>query len=70
MRSVADDLRDETRRKILAMSPAERMSTALRLGDDDVTRLAGVRQISVEEARGIIRRQRRVGRRPSVANDD
>jgi hypothetical protein len=70
MRSVADQLRDETRRKILALSPADRMRTAFRLGDDDVDRLVRAQRISVDEAHAIIRRQRSVGRRPSVANDD
>ncbi len=56
MRSVADELREETRRRTAALSPAARIRLALELGDDDVT--------SLSHAQG-----RRLGRRPSRAHD-
>jgi hypothetical protein len=69
MRSVADALRDDTRRRVEAMSPDERMRAALSLGDDDVRRLGLARRINPGEARAIIRRQRRAGRRSRMTTE-
>jgi hypothetical protein len=70
MRSVADALRDATRRQTAALSPEARVARALALGDDDVAALCESRGVSVAEAKAIIARTRRVGRRPSQANGD
>ncbi|MEZ5316215.1 MAG: hypothetical protein R2752_02330 [Vicinamibacterales bacterium] len=70
MRSMADDLRDDTRKRIAAMSPEARVELALALGDDDAAALAAARGIGVNEARTIIARSRRLGRRPSCADAD
>jgi hypothetical protein len=70
MRSVADELRDEARRRDAALSPEARIELALRLGDDDARALAVARGISVAAARAEIARSRRLGRQPSCADRD
>lgn len=70
MRSVADDLRDDTRRRMSTLTPAERMKLAFELGDADVALLCSTKGIDVPEAKAIIARSRSVGRQPSVANRD
>jgi hypothetical protein len=70
MRSVADELRDEARRRDEALSPEARIELALRLGDDDARALAVARGISVAAARAEIARSRRLGRQPSCADRD
>jgi hypothetical protein len=67
MRSVADDLRDEGRRRVLAMTPDERRELALRLGDEDVDLFSRARGLSEADARRVITRRRQHGRRPSRA---
>lgn len=69
MRSVADDLREETRRRTEALSPAARIRLALELGDDDVTTLSHTQGLTLAEARATIAQGRRLGRRPSRAHD-
>ena len=69
MRSVADDLREETRRRMAALSPATRIRLALELGDADVTTISNARRLSPSEARAVIARSRSLGRRPSRAHD-
>ena len=51
MRSVADNLRDDTRRRDLAKTPAERVDQALRLGDADCELAAASRGLPLTEAR-------------------
>lgn len=70
MRSVADDLREETRRRIADLPPAARIELALALGDADLASLRDARQISVEAARALIARHRRAGRRRSRCHDE
>jgi hypothetical protein len=70
MRSVADDLRDETRRQTAVLTPDGRVRLALELGDADVAALSSARQVSAEHARALIARSRRVGRHPSQAHGD
>jgi len=70
MRSVADQLRDETRRRNAALPPEARVALALALGDDDARALAAARGISTAEARAQIARSRRLGRQPSCADAD
>jgi hypothetical protein len=67
MRSVADDLRRESRVRDSALSAEERIARALALGDDDAQRLASYRHISVADARRAIRATRQNGRRRSCA---
>jgi len=69
MRSVADDLRAESRRRAADLTPEARLEQALDLGDADVAALCEARQLSAHDARALIRQHRRVGRRPSRAHD-
>ena len=69
MTSVADRLRDESRQRVLAMSPAQRMELALRLGDEDARLYAAANAVSDEEARMLLARRRRAGRQPSKSAD-
>jgi len=68
MRSVADALRDDSRRQTAALSPEARVARALALGDADVEALCESRGVGAAEARAIIARARRLGRRPSRAH--
>jgi hypothetical protein len=70
MRSVADDLRDESRRRLAELSPAARIALALALGDEDLAALCEARQISAGAARAILARSRRAGRQPSCCHDE
>ena len=70
MRSVADALREETRRSIEALSPEARVRLALELGDADVAALCEARGIDAAAARAAIAGSRRVGRLPSLAHGD
>ena len=67
MRSVIDALKEEERRALAAMTPAECVALALRLGvrDLETFRLAQEPPLDVEEARRQLRQQRQQGRRPS-----
>lgn len=69
MRSVVDELREETRRRVERLSPTARIDLALELGDADVAALGDARGISAEAARTIIAGSRRAGRRPSRCHD-
>ena len=66
MRSrVAEELRRETMQEMLALSPAERMALALRLGLRGLRNFSHARDLSHDEALRLHRRQRRNGRRYS-----
>jgi hypothetical protein len=65
MRSVADDLREERRRAVLAMEPLSRIELALRLGDEDTRIFATARCIPEADARRELARRRQSGRRES-----
>ena len=67
MRSVADDLRDELRQRVAAMTPEERMRLSFELGEADLTLLQAARGISRDEAKAIFKRTRQHGRRRSVS---
>ena len=69
MRSVAEDLRADLRQKVAELGPLARIALALRLGDDDLSALAGARGITPDEARRVFARARAAGRRPSRSND-
>jgi hypothetical protein len=63
--SVAEALRRATIAANRAMSPAERLALALRLGDDDAALFAAAHGLSRAEAVRTLRRQRQNGRNPS-----
>lgn len=67
MRSVLDALKEEDRRALAAMTPAERVALALRLGARDLEtfRLAHDPPLDVSEARRRLQQQRQQGRQPS-----
>lgn len=67
MSSVADDLRADGRRRLLALTPGERRDLALRLGDADAALFSQARGLSDADARRVISRRRQHGRRPSRA---
>ncbi len=68
MKSVADELRDHSRRELERLSPTERIELALRLGDRDLDLFCRAQGLSREEGRRRLRAQRQQGRTPSVAN--
>jgi hypothetical protein len=65
--SVADRLRDEDRRAVLALSTEERVRLALALGERDLDtfRLSRVPALTRQDAARQLERQRQTGRRPS-----
>ncbi len=69
MKSVADDLRVETRERAAKMTPGERVALTARLAADDVRMLAAARQLPEDAARKLLAERRRVGRHPSGAID-
>jgi hypothetical protein len=69
MKSVADDLRAETRRADLQRTPAERIRLALALGDDDCALLAASQRLSLDAARRAFARSRQHGRVRSACHE-
>ena len=69
VRSVADDLRDELRERVMRMDPAARIELALTLGEQDVDTLMKARGISSEEAKRVFAHARAAGRVPSRCAD-
>jgi hypothetical protein len=67
MRSVADDLRRDTVRRVLALSVPERVALALALGDAAADQYARAAGISADEARRRLAAGRHHGRVPSRA---
>ena len=67
MRSVLDALKEDERNAIAAMTPAERLALAFRLGARDLEtfRLAHDPPLDPETADRLLRRRRQAGRRPS-----
>ena len=65
MASVADELREDNRRRLLAMTASERIALAHRLGDDDVSLYCAAHGVSRAQAYVALRKFRQVGRRPS-----
>jgi len=65
MRSVADDIRDEDRRALLALTPDARVRLALELGDCglDAFRLAHDPPLDRAAAARVLERRRQAGRR-------
>ena len=69
MRSVADALRQDSALTVAALPVAERISLALRLGEEDVARYRAAHGVSEIDARRVFNRARAVGRLPSRSND-
>lgn len=66
MKSVADALAAETRAEILGLTVAERIALALRLGDRDAKLYAAANGVGIDEAKQVLDRNGRRGRRPSA----
>jgi hypothetical protein len=69
MRSVADALRLDSSRALATLPVAERISLALRLGDEDIARYQMAHRVSEADARRVFNRARAVGRLPSRSNN-
>lgn len=65
MRSVADQLREQDRARMGALSPEQRVALSLRLGEAGVRVLCAARGVSREEAVKLARALRSRGRRAS-----
>ncbi len=70
MRSVADELKQQQQRELMAMTPAARIEMAIALSNEGLDFFAATHGISLEEARRRIRKQRRAGRTPSRCMED
>jgi hypothetical protein len=70
MRSVADQLREEQIREVLAMTPSERVELALRLGERALEFYMAANQVDRATARNALRRSGNTGRVPSRSNDE
>lgn len=68
-RSVADELREEQQREILAMTPSERVELVMRLGERDVEFYMATNKVDRAAALAAFRRAGSAGRRPSC-NDE
>jgi hypothetical protein len=69
MTSVAGDLRRLQHDRLAAMTPAERVELALRLGERDLDLFCAVQQLPRAAARRLLARTRRLGRCPSPLMD-
>jgi hypothetical protein len=67
-RSVADDFRQRTVERVLALSIDERIALALSLGDDDRRLFMRFTGTGAADATRHLRAARTRGRQPSVAN--
>lgn len=67
MTSVADELREKTRREMLAMTPEERLALSFALGEADLESFRCASGLSREEALRELERRRQLGRRTSKA---
>lgn len=67
MRSVADELREDSRRRMMALTPDERLRLALLLGDADIALFQAAQSLTFVEARARLARSRQTGRVPSRA---
>jgi hypothetical protein len=69
MRSVADDLREESKRVDSARTPGDRLRLALALGDADCRLAAAYRGVTATEARRGFARARQHGRTRSACHE-
>jgi hypothetical protein len=69
MRSIADALRTDTRRRLADLTPEDRVRLSLELGKADVAALSEARGLSSADARARIARSRQAGRQPSSCHD-
>jgi HAMP domain-containing protein len=69
MKSVADALRAESRARGAALEVTARVRRALELGDADARMFAAAREISIQDARRSMQRQRQQGRRRSACHE-
>jgi hypothetical protein len=67
MHSVADSLREDSRRRLALMTPEERMQLAFALGDADLALFQTAQSLTEAVARERIARSRQVGRVASCA---
>jgi len=65
VRSIADGLREQTIARVLALTVAERIALAFRLGDDDLSLYVRASGLEGDEARRRLRARRQIGRTPS-----
>jgi len=70
MKSVADALREATRRRLSALTAAERIELALALGAQDVELYAATAGLDRDEARRRLRAARRLGRASSPCSEE
>lgn len=70
MRSVADDLREEQRRDVQALTVEERVALAFRLGERDLEFFMATNQVDRKAAIAHFRRAGAAGRVKSVCNDE
>jgi len=67
---VAEELREEQMREVLAMTPDERVALMLDLRDRGLSAIMAARNIDRDTAIEEIKRSRRLGRRYSRSMDD
>ena len=65
MSRVADEMRRAEEERVAAMTPAERMAEAFRLGQEAIAAYASAHGIDADEARRQLQRAAQVGRRRS-----
>jgi len=70
MRSVADDLREQDRRAVAALSPAERVTLALHLGEESLRIYMSHHGIDRDTALAHFRGRMQSGRRRSRCLQD
>jgi hypothetical protein len=70
MRSVADDLREEQRQEVQALTADERVALAFRLGERDLEYFMAANHVDRDTAMAHFRRAGAAGRIRSVCNDE
>lgn len=70
MRSVADDLRKETREATLRLSFEERLEQAFRLGEEGLEMFQKAQGVDRKTAIRLLQRRRQAGRTPSKCMSD
>jgi len=70
MRSIADDHRREEARALASLSADDRVSLALRLGDDDLEIYRHAQGLDREDALKALRQARQAGRVPCTCMEE